>query len=381
MRSDARPVVVDVHVCGAVAGLRGLGAAGLRPAAFGRGWVDAGLWSRHATARGVTPKETDDGNDLAAALQRLAVGDGAPVVPYPSTELGIDLVAQASRASPAAVLAPFPLDAVQRLRRKSQIGELAAEAGVAPPPGLRATASELLTSTIRTPCAVKSDGPVGALRTTQIAQTPDDLRTLLRSLPADEVVLIQPRLQGPLRCLAVVVDRGGRVVTRFEHVATSIWPVAAGSTASGRSVVADESLVASAARLLASAGYFGLAQLDYLEGPQGAVLIDVNPRYYSSLALALACGVNLPAAWHAVVVGDELPAQAPYRPGVTFRWLKADLAATAHGRPSRILRHAPAPKTGAIWDARDPLPGLLCAAATVLRGAKRQVHAVARASR
>src|SRR3954463_4902936 len=90
MPSAPRPVVVDVHVCGGVAGLRALDAAGLRPVAFGRGWGDAGLWSRHATARAVAPRGTHDGTDLAAALALLANGGGAPVVPYPSTELGID---------------------------------------------------------------------------------------------------------------------------------------------------------------------------------------------------------------------------------------------------------------------------------------------------
>jgi hypothetical protein len=35
------------------------------------------------------------------------------------------------------------------------------------------------------------------------------------------------------------------------------------------------------------------------------VLIDVNARFSSSLAPALASGVNRPAAWHAVVVDER----------------------------------------------------------------------------
>ena len=42
------PAVLDVQLRSGVAGLRGLGRAGLGPVALGRSWADAGLWSRHA---------------------------------------------------------------------------------------------------------------------------------------------------------------------------------------------------------------------------------------------------------------------------------------------------------------------------------------------
>ena len=53
-------------------------------------------------------------------------------------------------------------------------------------------------------------------------------------------------------------------------------------------------------------GFGGLAQLQFVQAPGGApALIDVNPRFYGSLPLALACGVNLPDAWHALVSGAD----------------------------------------------------------------------------
>ena len=108
----------------------------------------------------------------------------------------------------------------------------------------------------------------------------------LERLPPDEVLVVQERLDGPLVCLAMVVDRAGDVVARFQHLAYSTWPAEAGATARGVSVVPDPELVARAARVVGAAGYWGLVQLDFLPGPDGYALIDANPRYYAALALA-----------------------------------------------------------------------------------------------
>jgi hypothetical protein len=353
-------VVVDVHDRGAVAGLRGLGAAGLHPAALGRGWTDAGLWSRHAAARAVVAPDDRAAGVLGWALAALAARTGTTVVPYPATERGVDAVIDAAQEH-AAVVAPFPIDAIQRLRRKSTLGELAAEGGVAAPVWLSAPVAELLSVTVPVPCAVKSDRPVGALPTTLVAASTGELHAILRALPADEPMVVQPRLLGPLVCLGIVVAEHGRVVERFQHVTSATWPETAGSTARACSVVPDEDLVARAARVLAAAGYRGIAEMDFLQGPDGPVLVDVNPRYYGSLALALASGANLPRAWHAVVSDAPLPAPSRYRTGVTYRWLAADWFALARGRPGRLLRRAERPRTGPMWQADDLVPGALLA--------------------
>lgn len=375
------PVVIDVHVRGAVAGLRGLGAAGHEPVALGRAWGDAGLWSRYAARRAVVRGADRHPARLGGALAALAGPAGGAVAPYPATEDGVDAVLAAARERPA-VVAPFPREPTERLRRKSEVAAIAADAGLSGPAALRGTASELLASALApVPCAVKSDGRGGALPTTRIVQTPDVLGRVLGSLPPDEPLLVQPRLRGPLMCVGIVVDADGRVASRFQHVTLDTWPASAGSSAWARSVRPDEQLIARAGGLLAGLGYRGLAQLDFMRGPDGPVLIDVNPRYYGSLALALAAGVNLPSAWHAVTVGAEPPRPGSYRTDVTYRWLAADVVALARGRPRRLWRRTQRPRAGAMWDRRDPLPGAILAAhafgdrplarVRALRGAKR----------
>jgi predicted ATP-grasp superfamily ATP-dependent carboligase len=166
------------------------------------------------------------------------------------------------------------------------------------------------------------------------------------------------------------------VVSGFQHVALTTWPTAAGATARGRSIALDAELVARARDLLVRAGYWGLAAMDFLEGPRGPVLIDINPRYYTSLALALACGVNLPAAWHSITAGTEPPPARPYRTGVTYRWLEAEVLEFAHRLPRRIHDGANGPRTGPMWDPRDPVPGPLLAAHAVASAYRRAANRV-----
>jgi predicted ATP-grasp superfamily ATP-dependent carboligase len=212
---------------------------------------------------------------------------------------------------------------------------------------------------------MKPARPVSALKTARLVKTPAELEAWLAPLPDDEHVLVQERVPGPIVSIELVLDRQGNLVARFQHVTRRTWPSAAGSIALATSVEPDEELVDRTASMLAGIGYWGLAQVDFVDTPQGPVLLDVNPRFYRCLPLAIACGTNLPALWHAVTSGRPVGSPGRYRVGVTYRWLEADFVAAARGTPRRLLHRTPSPHAGASWAAGDPVPGLLLSAAAV----------------
>ena len=152
-------------------------------------------------------------------------------------------------------------------------------------------------------------------------------------------------MRGPLVSVELVIDREGRLVARFQQVTRRTWPSAAGSIALATSVEPDEGLVSRTAAMLAELGYWGLAQVDFVETASGFTLLDVNPRFYRCLPLAVACGTNLPALWHAVAVGRPVGPPGAYRTGMTYRWLEADFVAAARGAPAGCssARRTPAP--------------------------------------
>jgi biotin carboxylase len=205
------------------------------------------------------------------------------------------------------------------------------------------------------PCAVKSARPGGALEVTQLIESEDELRALLHGLPPDEQLVIQEHCVGQLVGLALVVDGDGRLVARFQQAASRTWPLEAGASANAVSVAPDDSLVERARRMLADAGYAGLAHMQFLRGGDRCVLIDINPRFYGSMPLALAAGINLPAAWHGVVTGEPRPALDDYRLGMRFRWLEGNLLAAGRGDGLRALVDGGfGRRAGAVWSAVAP---------------------------
>ena len=354
-------LVTDAQIRWAVAGVRGLGRAGLEVIAMAPSRAGAGLWSRFAAAKEVGPDSVTSPREFAAAVARAAERHG-PLVIYPGHEEAIDALFAADL--PAGATLPYPsASATQAFRDKRALAGFAEEAGLAAPrTHLEATAGELAAGGVPLPCVIKPARPGTALTLTRLVDDAEALSALLSQLPDDESLLVQERAEGPLIGLALVIGRDGRQVARFQQVAERTWPPRAGGSTVARSTHPDVALAERASAMLAEAGYWGLAQLQFMSTERGHALIDVNTRFYGSMPLALLAGVNLPAAWHAVVK-DRAPAQPPpYRVGVRYRWLEGEMIAAFRGSPKLLFDRGGRPRAGAMWAGDDPLPSALLAA-------------------
>jgi predicted ATP-grasp superfamily ATP-dependent carboligase len=385
--AHADALVTDVQLRAVVAGIRGLGRDGQRVLALGPHRAAAGFYSRFVTAHATAPDAGVDGQRFAETTRRLITeqvalkaqagsdgrrGASEQLVVYPGRENSIDALSGAwDSMPPGAIFACVEAATLDRLRDKAALASLAEDSGVKVPHQLaRGVASEMLTATLRFPCVVKPTRPEAALPTARIVSSAEELQRVLRPLPGDTPLLVQERAQGPLVSIAIVMSRDGHVVARFQQAALRTWPIAAGVSARAVSIAPDEELTARTGRLLSRAGFWGLGQLQFIGAGRDARLIDVNPRFFGSLPLALASGVNLPAAWHAVALGHSPGAPRPYRVGVTYRWLEGEIAASRRGERS-ALRPVRRPHVGALWAADDPLPSLILTADAVTRRIQR----------
>ena len=70
-------------------------------------------------------------------------------------------------------------------------------------------------------------------------------------------------------------------------------------------------------------GWSGVFNLQLIERDGRDYVIDLNPRFYVSLTLAVAAGLNLPAIWASLLLGLPFEARG-YRAGVRFRQEKGD---------------------------------------------------------
>ncbi len=371
-RVDA--LVTDGDARAAVAGIRALGQAGLRSLVVASRPQAAGLWSRHTTARALGPSSQSPG--VIERLAELADRYG-PLVIHPAQEETLGpLIDGGDRLPPGAILPYAGPEALKLLRDKSRLAGLAEGAGLAALATL-ATGSAGAVAAARpaAPCAVKSTGRGRGIHVTRLIDSDEELAALLASLPPDEEIIVQERSLGPLIGLSLVLDREGRVVAEFQQVASRLWPVGAGGSSAAMSVAPDRELIERAAQLLTNAGHWGLAQLQFLATARGPALIDVNARYYGSMPLATAAGVNLAAAWQAVALGEHLAGPAPYKVGVTYRWGEADLLRALKGRSRADLRAMRGRSdSGAMWAAADPFPSALMTTGVAARLVGRRIQ-------
>jgi len=375
-RADA--LVTDAHERSAVAALRGLGRAALRPAALGPERFAPGLWSRYVVERHMAADAVADPKVFADAVGDLARNRG-PFVVYPCQEESIDALLDVRDLLPREVVLPYPEGAaVRTVRDKRLLPELAAQAGLSTPARVaEGSAAEAAGVTGDGAYVVKPMFKSTALERAHVVNGAARLNALLAGLPPDELVVVERRSLGPLASVSLVIDRDGGVVARFQQEARRTWPTDAGGSTLAVSVVPDEALALRLGGMLAEVGFWGLAQVQFIATSDGPELIDLNPRFYGSMALALAAGVNLPAIWHAVATGAPLPTPAAYRVGVTYRWLEGELFAALHGRPGLALRRAPAPRVGPMWASDDPLPAAMLAVRSVLGWVTRQASRLA----
>lgn len=142
--------------------------------------------------------------------------------------------------------------------------------------------------------------------------------------------LVQPFIPGGMSALAGV-HAEGRMLAAVQQRYVRTWPVACGTSSAAVTVPVDEARLRSMSRVLGR--YEGIFQAQFA----GDALIDVNPRVYGSLPLAVASGVNLPAIWCRWLEGGPAPSPSRGRAGVRYRWLEGDIRHVASGLRSGHL--------------------------------------------
>ena len=107
-------------------------------------------------------------------------------------------------------------------------------------------------------------------------------------------ILVQHCLRGPVHSLGgVITDQGLVAAAHSRYVRT--WPPDAGNVSCSVSLPLPAQLREATATLLDRLGWRGIFELELMEKPDGSLgVIDLNPRVYGSLELAVHAGASLP---------------------------------------------------------------------------------------
>jgi predicted ATP-grasp superfamily ATP-dependent carboligase len=347
VRPGANPLVlVSDHVDGrsrsAVAAVRALGAAGYRPVVTVSGGRSAAAASRSSAGVLHVPRPGSPGY-REAVEEYLAAHPGAAVL-----------------AASDAVLVALDQPGAD-LVDKAVLPERAAAAGLRTP-----ATREFADSAGALDAADDLDYPVvvkAAVKTrpTDVARrvdSPRELPAVLEHLTGS--VVVQPFAVGAMRAVCGVIA-DGRLLAAVHQRYVRIWPPGCGTASAAVTTDPDLELEALLPRLLA--GHAGVFQVQLIEDE----VIDVNPRVYGSLPLAVAAGANLPAIACDAAAGRYSAGVVRARPGVRYRWLEGDVRRVLHDLregilPLRAAGGALLPRAGtahSVESLRDPGPGLV----------------------
>lgn len=348
----ARILVTDGRQTGqarsTLATVRALHAGGYRPITTVSGPVSVAGASRACAGRLPVPPLPDPGF-------RRGIDDELARRPYLMTMATSDDAVRALGQSSVALL------------DKRVLAARASAAGLEPAPGtVLADVGQLRRSVhdLDLPLVVK---PVLGGWPAVLLSTPSDAATLP---PDTRPILVQPFLGGGIRSVAGVMWRGQMVAAVHQRYVRT-WPRLCGVSSYAETVGPDRSLEAALARLLGT--HDGIFQAQFA----GTHLLDLNPRPYGSLPLAVAAGVNLPSILADLVSGRE-PLVGRPRVGVRYRWIEGDArhlaeAARAGDMTPRAVLSALTPVRGtchSVVALRDPGP-TIARAVYVQREARR----------
>jgi predicted ATP-grasp superfamily ATP-dependent carboligase len=359
--SAPRVLVTDAEHRSVLAACRGLASAGYRVSTVASERFAVGNWSRFSREN---VRLTGPHADPEGYVERLA--EVAKSGRYDILVAGTDAAMLAISAGrrliePHARLGLPPHEVILQTQDKQLLQREAARAGLAAPTSIQCSRVDDVFEAARElgfPVVVKPARSVvrerGRLRqlTARVVTDAAELQPAVRS--AGLPLTVQEYLPAArlVSCAGVRIESRllGLTVARYART----YPSPVGSAALAETGAAPAGLAERVEKLLAKLEWIGMFELELLQLEDGRfAAIDLNPRPFGWLALAIGAGANLPALWCDHVLGRSTVSPFPARPGVSYRWEDAD----ARNAVAELRRLRPR------------------AAASVLRPRRRVVHA------
>lgn len=140
--------------------------------------------------------------------------------------------------------------------------------------------------------------------------------------------LIQEYIEGPGYGFFGLSNEGGEPLVMFCHKRLREYPVSGGPSTLCESVY-DDRLIELGGRMLMGMKLKGIAMVEFKfnRRTNEYMFLEINPRFWGSLPLALQCGVNFPAHLVEMGLGMAPSRNGMYPIGAKVRFLLTDLLA------------------------------------------------------
>ncbi len=369
-------IVTDGMWRKSLSAIRALGKAGFRVHVLGDSWITVGFWSRFTEQRVLAPDAKENaagfGRALSAHLESVAalMPTGIKPVLLPMEEDSLRYVVQEREALRihADFLAPEP-DALAVCLDKGATMALAARLGIPHP---RTEVAESATALLEiTADFAGSEFVVKPLRgsgSRGVRYNPSfDPETAEAYWKGYGPALVQDRIaaEGDAIGVSLLFGADGACLAHFCHKRLQQYPNSGGPS-TDRVGINDPDLLEKSLTLMRALKWKGIAMVEWKIDPRDATakLMEINPRFWGSLELAVRSGVNFPVLYAQAAAGQPTTYAHPLK-AVRCRWLvPGDILRWITARPiereplSIFLRGLP--REAEEWDPQDLRGALAC---------------------
>jgi predicted ATP-grasp superfamily ATP-dependent carboligase len=331
--------------------------------------------SRHATGRFVAPPSADHARFLAWLDREIPRRRIEQVMPVSAAACAL-LARHTGRWRGTQVVLPSPDQMALALDKRSTLA-LGASLGIAVPrtadPGSR-DALEQAAAEVGFPLVLKA--PLEGRSGVAYVDRPDQLRAAaegwMRKYASAELPLLQQRIVGPAFGVFATYQHG-RCRRIMAHRRVREFPPTGGESTCCE-LAEEPDAINVGGRLLDALEWHGVAMVELKrhEADGRLYLMEVNPKFWGSLDLALAAGADFPGDLTRIAAGEELHDQPPPDGPLRFCW--------PLGNDLRYLVARPGAWRSVLGDwfggtrtnlqASDPLPHLVELAGTLARLAR-----------
>ena len=220
-----------------------------------------------------------------------------------------------------------------RLTNKRTTVEMAEQAGVSVPATYVPASLDDLAAhakTLRFPVIIKTqigNSGKGVFRATNPRECTERYASLVRSfrLSNEHWPMIQEFVEGDGYGVCLLYNRGELRASFCERYIRS--KDGAFGTSVFRESVDAPHLVEQAVTLMRGTDWHGVVHLDFIFDPKSSrsALIEVNPRFWGALDLAVRSGVDFPWLLYRLAVDGDVAPVTSYRTGVTSRWIVGEM--------------------------------------------------------
>jgi predicted ATP-grasp superfamily ATP-dependent carboligase len=328
---DDRPfaIVTDGQWRKSVCAIRSLGRAGYRVIVLGDSWFTTGFYSRYTEKRFKGPTAEKDQDGFGKLLHRACMATrGKYTVILPMEDASCEWLLKNASHLPqtAKFLLPDP-PSFAIASDKARTAILAEECGIPFPKYYAPENISALRDLVRAHEIDKfilkprqSSGSAGIVYGRGIL-----LIDLEHHWAEHGPLLFQERIpsDGTAFGVSLLYDSLGVHLASFEYRRLRQYPVSGGPSTQRISVPLSH-LTSLSRRLVERLNWRGVAMVEWKVDPETGkpLLLEINPRFWGSLALAVRAGVDFPRLYADAALGKASANSSPsYRLGTISRWL------------------------------------------------------------